>query len=728
MHRKLTLVLAVLAMVTGSASAARAAALPAEVSSVARAPGPAAMPGRGGIGATGAAAPQRRLAHPRGLREESDQRSLPGRVIPATVSGTMIHPAQPRRHDASAFPVTAYVTNFYEGTVTPIATATNTAGTPITVGSLAAGIAITPNGKTAYVASQGSGTVTPIATATNTVGTPITVGHGSDAIAITPNGRTAYVANYTGTVTPIATATNTAGTPITIGNEPAAIAITPNGKTAYVTNDVTSGTVTPIATATNTAGTPITVGSDPTGIAITPNGKTAYVTNYGSGTVTPIAAATNTAGAPITVGRGPIGIAITPDGKTAYVTNYIADTVTPIATATNTAGTPITVGNEPQAVAITPNGKTAYVTSFEPGVVTPIATATNTAGAPITVADPEAIAITPVPPLAAPSGLAATLAGPASGPPSGVALTWTDNATAPPATLVRIERASDPGFTADVTDFPLGAAATSYTDTAVVEGATYYYRVRAENDSTPSAWSDPVSITFTTVPAAPASLTATVTGPVSGPPAGVSLNWTDTSGGAPVAHMVVRRATNPGFTTGLADFPLAAAATSYTDTAVAQGTTYYYRVRAENEASNSAWSNTVSVLYTTVPAAPAGLTATLTASLSVLLKWTVHANTSPATHLRIERAANSRFTSHVATILVNPAASTYTDNNVEWAGPTTTGCRPRTTSAAPPGQTSPRSPGGHGSPSGTRPAPHSPPQSRLPRPPPRSRTTPWPGS
>ena len=37
--------------------------------------------------------------------------------------------------------------------------------------------------------------MTPIATATNTAGPPITVGSGPDAIAITPDGKTAYVAN-----------------------------------------------------------------------------------------------------------------------------------------------------------------------------------------------------------------------------------------------------------------------------------------------------------------------------------------------------------------------------------------------------------------------------------------------------------------------------------------------------------------------------------------------------
>ena len=67
-------------------------------------------------------------------------------------------------------PVTAYVANAGSGTVTPIATATNTAGRPITTGNDPLAIAITPDGKTAYVANAASGTVTPITTATNTAG------------------------------------------------------------------------------------------------------------------------------------------------------------------------------------------------------------------------------------------------------------------------------------------------------------------------------------------------------------------------------------------------------------------------------------------------------------------------------------------------------------------------------------------------------------------------------
>ena len=114
--------------------------------------------------------------------------------------------------------------------------------------------------------------MTPITTATNTAGPPITVGANPLDIAITPDSKTAYVANYDspGTVTPIATATNTAGPPITVGRQPSDIEITPDGKTAYVANYDSPGTVTPIATATRTAGPPIPVGSYPIAIAITP--------------------------------------------------------------------------------------------------------------------------------------------------------------------------------------------------------------------------------------------------------------------------------------------------------------------------------------------------------------------------------------------------------------------------------------------------------------------------
>jgi DNA-binding beta-propeller fold protein YncE len=106
------------------------------------------------------------------------------------------------------------------GIVTPIDSATNVPGAPIDVGNEPFAIAVTPDGKTVYVANtwentgrpaSAPGTVTPIATATNTPGAPIEVGSQPWAFAITPDGKTAYVINFNShSVTSIATATGAA--------------------------------------------------------------------------------------------------------------------------------------------------------------------------------------------------------------------------------------------------------------------------------------------------------------------------------------------------------------------------------------------------------------------------------------------------------------------------------------------------------------------------------------
>jgi hypothetical protein len=106
---------------------------------------------------------------------------------------------------------------------------------------------------------------------------------------------------------------------------------------------------------------------------------------------------------------------------------------------------------------------------------------------------PAALAAAPVPPAgpappAAPSGLAAAPAG------SSVSLTWTDNATVPAATAIQVERATDAAFTRHVTDFAVGPNATSYTDTTVVAGPAYRYRLLAQNGASDSSWSNAVSI------------------------------------------------------------------------------------------------------------------------------------------------------------------------------------------------------------------------------------------
>ncbi len=89
---------------------------------------------------------------------------------------------------------------------------------------------------------------------------------------------------------------------------------------------------------------------------------------------------------------------------------------------------------------------------------------------------------------AAPSGLAATVAG------SWISLTWTNNATLPAATAIQIERATDPGFTQNVTSYAAGPNAASYTNKSTVAGTTYYFRVLAQNGASDSPWSNALSV------------------------------------------------------------------------------------------------------------------------------------------------------------------------------------------------------------------------------------------
>src|SRR4051812_3798445 len=79
---------------------------------------------------------------------------------------------------AAALAQNAYITNYGSNTVSVIDTLTNAlVGSPIPVGSLPFGVAVTPDGSRVYVANFSSGTVSVIATATNAVtGSPIPVG------------------------------------------------------------------------------------------------------------------------------------------------------------------------------------------------------------------------------------------------------------------------------------------------------------------------------------------------------------------------------------------------------------------------------------------------------------------------------------------------------------------------------------------------------------------------
>jgi DNA-binding beta-propeller fold protein YncE len=210
------------------------------------------------------------------------------------------------------------------GSVTPIATSTNIPAPAIPVDAAAGPLAISPDGKTVWVVSQifGSGPVptiylTPIDTATNTAGPRFKVGRGyPQGMTITPNGRMLYISNYLGTVIPVTLATRAAGTPIAVGGSPAGIGVDPTGTSVDVV-DSANGLVVPISTAAGTRGAAMHVGLDPWGLAWGPAGKTAWVINVNAvagevgGSLIPVTGGSAAPGIP--VGAAPDSVAMTPD-------------------------------------------------------------------------------------------------------------------------------------------------------------------------------------------------------------------------------------------------------------------------------------------------------------------------------------------------------------------------------------------------------------------------------
>ena len=174
---------------------------------------------------------------------------------------------------------------------------------------------------------------------------------------------------------------------------------------------------------------------------------------------------------------------------------------------------------------------------------------------------------------AAPTGLTAT-AGNAQ-----VTLGWTASAG---ATSYNIYRGTATGTE---TLIKTGVTTTSFTDTGLTNGTTYFYKVTAVNAVGESAKSNEASVTPSATggaPAAPTGLTAT---PSSGQ---VALSWNPVAG---ATSYNVYRGTSSGTETL---FESGIISTTNTDATVTNGTTYYYEVTAVNANGESAKSNEVS--------------------------------------------------------------------------------------------------------------------------------------
>lgn len=188
----------------------------------------------------------------------------------------------------------------------------------------------------------------------------------------------------------------------------------------------------------------------------------------------------------------------------------------------------------------------------------------------------------------APNNLALTVQG--ALPPTGprIAVTFRDNQNnTNPETGFEVFRSDNGGaFFLLATLPPRNATGTvGYFDYAVVGGNTYAYYVRAINASSASLPSNTATASLPAIPAAPANFSAIAL--VTGPTARINMSWIDNSNNE--TRFVIQRASDATFTTGLVTYNRPANSTTWAQTNLPRGTTFFYRIRAENTYGVSAW-------------------------------------------------------------------------------------------------------------------------------------------
>jgi predicted alpha-1,2-mannosidase len=307
-----------------------------------------------------------------------------GAVIPtAHLLITIAHPGE-------VIP-TAYVSNYSDGTVTPVDTDTRTAGPVITVGSGPDGVVVLPNNTEAYVANNNTNDVSVISTVDNSVMATVPVGSIAADVVASADSSTVWVSNYgDGTVQPIDTATHTAGSPIKVGANPQRLRLSPDGTQLWVP-DQGDGTVDVVDLATKTVTHTITVGPAPFGIAFGPGH--AYVSNTGNGTLSVIDTSTYAVTGTLNV-AAPNGMANTADGRLIYVTQN-GGGVQPVDGTTGALGTAIPFGSGTYAVRFTDDGTSAWAVDSNSNDIQQIDVASGTLGAKVTVGNvPDGIGLT----------------------------------------------------------------------------------------------------------------------------------------------------------------------------------------------------------------------------------------------------------------------------------------------------------------------------------------------
>jgi fibronectin type 3 domain-containing protein len=236
-----------------------------------------------------------------------------------------------------------------------------------------------------------------------------------------------------------------------------------------------------------------------------------------------------------------------------------------------------------------------------------------------------------------------------------VDLTWSDNSDN--ETQFHLERSPDGSSFLEIA--AVGADLTFYRDATVQEDRTYYYRVRAGNETGYSAYSNSASGMIpacpVTPPAGPDSLAVTAAACDQ-----IRLSWSDKSDNED--GFKIERSEN-----GISFVLVATAAIdsiTYIDTGLVEDKSYWFRLRAYNSGGDSSYSNTGSAMTPVCPRppqSPSALTAQAVDCRQADLTWSD--NSANETQFHIERSSDGAVFLEIAA--AGPGITSYKDNAVQ---------------------------------------------------------------
>jgi len=247
----------------------------------------------------------------------------------------------------------------------------------------------------------------------------------------------------------------------------------------------------------------------------------------------------------------------------------------------------------------------------------------------------------------APSGFLAT------GGAGVVNLNWTaPNPGDSPITTYNIYKASTSAMPTSPTYTTSG---TSYTDSSVTNGLTYYYWVSAESDAGEGAATGPVTATPGTVPGTPSNLVASAGN------GEVNLTWNAplSNGGFLITEYRIYRSTS----NTLPDTHTATSTTTnYRDDGLSNGVTYYYWVSAVNSKGEGQVGDMASAVPAAVPSPPRNFH--LTEGVGYVdLSWEVPSDpgSSPITSYSVYRGTTPNIQNPMYTLITG---TTFRDSNI----------------------------------------------------------------